>query len=332
LWEEFGCIWSKRLKVVISENINWIISKYNLKDEQINLISNISPSTIDRILRHHRIKHKKRLYCQTRPGSLLRREIPIIVEVANNINRPGHIQIDLVAHCGNSVSGEFLWTLNATDIFSQWTESQCILNKGEDEVISALNKLISYFPFNIVSINSDNGSEFINWELLRYCKINNILFTRTRPYKKDDNAYIEQKNWTNVRRIIGWDRFEGEKAKKLINDLYSNELSIFLNLFMPSVKLMETKKIGLRYKKIYDSPKTPLKRLIDYNPDNPKLTKYINFKKQTNPFELIKSINNKLEIIWTNKCKSVIKDKNYLRQQEILKNVDKLLKKEIIYG
>ncbi|MCX7648273.1 MAG: hypothetical protein N2Z60_06655 [Elusimicrobiales bacterium] len=122
LWEQFGYIWSKRLKAVISENINWIISKYNLKDEQINLICNISSSSIDRILRHYRIKHKKRLYSQTRPGSLLRREIPIIIEVADNINRPGHIQIDLVAHCGNSVSGEFLWTLNATDIFSQWTQ------------------------------------------------------------------------------------------------------------------------------------------------------------------------------------------------------------------
>jgi hypothetical protein len=332
LWDQFGGIWSKRLKVIIVENIGWIIKKYNLNDYQIKLITGISPSSIDRVVKGHRINNKKRIYCQTRPKSLLRRQIPIIIELADDINKPGHIQIDLIAHCGNSLSGEFLWTLNATDIYSQWTESYCVLNKSEYEVLNALNNIISRLPFSVLSINSDNGSEFINWELLRYCKSNNIQFTRTRPYKKDDNAYIEQKNWSNVRKIIGWDRYEGIKSQDLLNNLYSNNLRLFFNLFMPSVKLIKTQKMGSRYKKIYDMPKTPLSRLYDYNQNNPKIDYYINLKQQINPFDLINEINNKLDDIWASGSKRIIRDKNYLREQERLKEIENLLKKEVIYG
>lgn len=328
LWNEVGCIWAERLKVFITENISWITEKYDLNQTQILLLNKISPSTIDRIVKHQRIRRKKYLFSRTRPGSLLRREIPVIIEVCNDIRKPGHIQIDLVAHCGNSISGEFNWTLNATDIYSQWSESECIVNKSEYEVIDALKNIISRMPFNIISINSDNGSEFINWELLRYCKNNNILFSRTRPYKKDDNAYIEQKNWTNVRKIIGFDRYEGKKAKDLLNDLYRNELRLFLNLFMPSVKRIEIKQEGSKYRRIYDKPKTPINRLIELYPNNPEVKKITELKNKINPFELISEINRKLKIIWDNRCKKVIKDANYLKQKEILENVEKLLKKE----
>jgi len=332
LWEQFGCVWSKRLKVIITENISWIIKKYSLNDYQIKLLNNISPSTVDRILKNQRIRRKKYLFSRTRPGSLLRREIPVIIEVCNDITKPGHIQIDLVAHCGNSISGEFNWTLNATDIYSQWSESECIVNKSEYEVIDALKNIISRMPFNIISINSDNGSEFINWELLRFCKNNNIQFSRTRPYKKDDNAYIEQKNWTNVRKIIGFDRYEGEKAKKNINELYRNELRLFLNLFMPSVKRIEIKQQGSRYRRVYDSPKTPLIRLYEYDRANDKTTNYINLKQQINPFELINQINGKLNEIWKNRSKKVIKDSKDLRNEERMKEIENLLRKEVIYG
>lgn len=332
LWKQFGGIWSKRLKVIIVENIGWIIKKYNLNNYQIKLITGISPSSIDRVVKGHRINNKKRIYCQTRPGSLLRRQIPIIIELADDINKPGHIQIDLIAHCGNSLSGEFLWTLNATDIYSQWTESYCVLNKSEYEVLSALNAILSRLPFKVLSINSDNGSEFINWELLRYCKSNNIQFTRTRPYKKDDNAYIEQKNWSNVRKLIGWDRYEGIKSQDLLNSLYYENLRIFFNLFMPSVKLIKTQKIGSRYKKVYDMPKTPLSRLYAHDKNNANLDNYVKLKQEINPFDLINDINNRLDEIWSNRSKKAIREKNYLREQERLKEIENLLKKEVIYG
>lgn len=332
LWELFGGTWSKRLKVIINENLNWIIKRYNIVDYQVKLITDISPSTIDRLLKTHRINKTKRIYCQTRPGSLLRREIPIIIEVVEDINKPGHIQIDLMAHCGNSLGGVFLWTLNATDIYSQWTESYCILNKSEDEVINALNDIFKRLPFNVLSINSDNGSEFINWELLRFCRTNNIQFTRTRPYKKDDNAYIEQKNWSNVRRVIGWDRYEGIKSQRLLNKLYFENLRIFFNLIMPSTKLVEVEKIGSRYKRRYYIPKTPLTRLYNYDKTNPKITSYLKLKQEINPFELIHHMNTRLDEIWETRSKRVIRDKNYLKTQENLKEIDKLLKKEEIYG
>ena len=141
------------------------------------------------------------------------RKIPVIIEVSNDINQLWHIQMDLVADCVSSIVGDFNWTLNATDIYSQWSESECIANKSEYEVVNAIKNILYRMPFKVISINSDNGSEFINWELLRFCKENQILFSRTRPYKKDDNAYIEQKNWTNVRKVIGWNNMMVRRLK-----------------------------------------------------------------------------------------------------------------------
>ncbi|MCS7232389.1 MAG: transposase family protein [Elusimicrobiota bacterium] len=242
----------------------------------------------------------------------------------------GKMHLDIVAHCGNSASGEFNWTLNATDIYSQWSESVCIVNKSEHEVINAIEEIKRRLPFKIKTINSDNGSEFINWHLLRYCKRENIILTRTRPYKKDDNAYIEQKNWTNVRKLLGWERYEGKEVADLINDLYSNELRLYFNLFMPSVKLIEVKRIGSRIKKIYEEPKTPLQRLSEKYLKDEKIKKLMELKSQLNPFELAKKIEEKLEKIYQKKCKK-IKSPKTQKREEMLNKIKEWLKKEKNY-
>ena len=126
------------------------------------------------------------------------------------------------------------------------------MGKGEYNIRIALDEIINSLPFKVKSIDSDNGSEFINWHLYRYCLDNKIVFTRSRPYKKDDNAHIEQKNWTHVRKLLKWDRYDSQESLNLINDLYRNELRIYINLFMPSVKLIKTQRLGSKLKKIYD--------------------------------------------------------------------------------
>jgi len=232
LWQTTGYPWSLRLKKIISDWFIWIVEKYKLTEEEKTLLLSISPSTIDRMLKEEKIKAKRRIYGKTKPGSLLRREIPIMTEFYD-IDEPGHLEIDLVSHSGGNGLGEFIYSLNVTDIYTGWTESKAVMGKGEYEVKEALDEIINSIPFNLKSIDSDNGSEFINWHLYRYCKDNKIIFTRSRPYKKDDNAHIEQKNWTNVRKLLGWDRYDSDKSLNLINDLYRNELSLlFMKLLL----------------------------------------------------------------------------------------------------
>ena len=331
VWERSNYPWSVRLKKIIEDWILWIKEEYDLDDQVIQSILNISPASIDRLLKQDRIAIKKRIYGRTKPSSLIKREIPISTHFDNNIGA-GHIEIDLVAHCGQSAMGEFFYTLNAVDIYSGWDESVCLANKGEDTVKTALADIMRYLPFKVVSIDSDNGSEFINWQLYKYCKLEGINFTRSRPYKKDDNAHIEQKNWTNVRKILGWDRYRSEKSLKLINDLYRNELRLFMNLFMPSVKLIKTQRVGSRIKKYYDRPKTPYQRLIERYPGNEKLIEPGRIREKINPFDLINVINDKLNKIYASRSKNIPESINNLREKRLLAEVEKLLKKEVVHG
>jgi hypothetical protein len=154
-------------------------------------------------------------------------------------------------------------------------------------------------PFDLLGLDSDNGSEFINYHLFRYCQGKSIQFTRSRPYKKDDNAHIEQKNWTHVRKLMGWDRYDSREALQAINDLYQNELRLSMNLYQPSVRLIKTIRVGSRLKRSYDKPRTPLDRLADCKKANPeKVAQLLAQRKRLDPFELSRTVNHKLEGIW----------------------------------
>lgn len=333
LWQTTTYPWSVRLKKIISDWFIWIIEKYKLNEEEKTLLLSISPSTIDRMLKEEKIKVKRRIYGKTKPGSLLKREIPIMTEFYD-IDEPGHLEIDLVSHSGNNALGEFIYSLNVTDVYTGWCESKAVMGKGEYEVRNALYEIINSIPFNLKSIDSDNGSEFINWHLYRYCKDNKIIFTRSRPYKKDDNAHIEQKNWTNVRKLLGWDRYDSDKSLNLINDLYRNELRIYLNLFMPSVKLIKTQRIGSKLKKVYEMPKTAFERLKEFNANDKKIKEIEGIRNKLNPFILSEIINKKLEKIWASanrKVKSVISQRE-TRDREIIESIEKLLRKEVNLG
>ena len=206
-----------------------------------------------RITRHKNLKQRT-LISTTKPGYLLKKEIPIQT-ISWNQNKPGFCEIDLVAHCGGSLLGDFIYTLQFVDLKTTWSERNAVMGKSQTRVFKGIKKVKKQLPFPLLGIDSDNGSEFINWHLFNYCKEEKILFTRSRPYMKKDNAHIEQKNWTAVRKILGYDRFDREEHLKLINDLYDNELRLFINFFQPTMKLKKKTRIGSKYKREYDHAK-----------------------------------------------------------------------------
>ncbi len=209
---------------------------------------------------------------------------------------PGFTEIDLVSHSGNCASGDYCYSLNLTDIHTGWTETRAVLGKGQEGVRQALEEIRQALPFPLRGIDSDNGSEFINDHLYRYCRSRAIQFTRGRPYKKDDNAHIEQKNWTHVRRLLGYLRYDSPAAREAINDLYRHELCLFQNLYMPSVKLQKKVRIGSRLRRVYEPPQTPFQRVCAHRRRIRNGSLNSNVLRQTlDPFQLSATIQAKLE-------------------------------------
>src|SRR5262249_39583495 len=214
---------------------------------------------MDRRLAPRRRQLTTRMYGRTKPGPLLKHHIPLKVD-RWEVSTPGFTEIDLVAHCGHSGEGEFVHTLNVTDIHTTWVESAAVLGKSQHAVQTALEEGRQALPFRLRVIDSDNGSEFINQHLWDYCQFQEIQFTRGRPYKKDDNAHIEQKNWTHVRKLLGYVRYDTPVAQAAIHALYRGDLRLLQNLFLPSVKLLGKTRVGARVRRRYEPPQTPLDR------------------------------------------------------------------------
>jgi hypothetical protein len=298
IWEAAGYPCSVRLKALLPLWLPWAIKRMALTAQVQKQLLMISPPTIDRRLKGKRGELKKRLYGRTKPGTLLKHHIPIKTD-SWDVKSPGFTEIDLVSHSGNSASGEFLHSLNVTDIHSTWVESRAVMGKSQIGVLNAMQDIERALPFKVLGIDSDNGSEFINYHLKTFCDQNHIQFTRGRPYKKDDNAHIEQKNYTHVRKILGYLRYDSGPAQKAVNELYQNELRIFQNLFLPAMKLSKKTRVGSKLKRHYDKPQTPLERLLKCPQADPiKVQQLKQLRDQTDPFELAKRIEQKLERIY----------------------------------
>ena len=255
---------SKRLKPYLAEFVEKLESckRLELDDETKTLLLSMSAATIDRCLKKARLMKAPKGHSGTKPGTLLKNQIPIKVYTPWDDEKPGFIEIDLVAHCGDNTSGQYLHTLTATDVATGWTEMIAIANKTQIATFEGLKMLQKRFPFPILGIDSDNGAEFINALLYSYCKNNQISFTRCRAYKKNDQAHVEQKNWSKVRTNVGYDRFTTEEEQTLLNDLYFI-LHYLENLFRPVMKLVEKQRIGARVKKVYDLTRSPYRRVIE---------------------------------------------------------------------
>ena len=253
----------KLLAPVLRQWLPYYESRYEkLPSRQRKLVTQISPATLDRLLEEARARHPGRGRCGTKPGSLLKTQIPIRTGTWD-LTKPGFLEADSVAHCGGSLAGDFIWSLTYTDIFSAWTEGRAVWNKGAAGVVAATEDVERDLPFELLGLDSDNGSEFLNHHLWDYLakRKKPVEFTRSRPYHKNDNAHVEQKNWMWPRQLLGYVRLEDQRVVELISSLYKELWGPLHNFFIPCLKLKEKWREGSHWKKRYELPQTAYERL-----------------------------------------------------------------------
>jgi hypothetical protein len=297
LWIASNLACGKRLKVMIPL---WLpFDDTGIAQTNRKLLLAISAASIDRLLAPLRSRYTKKGLATTKPGSLLKKHIPIKTNQWDE-RVPGFIEADTVAHCGTSMAGMFVFTLNTVDIATGWTEQRALWGKGEQGVLDALKSIEAALPFSLKGFDCDNGSEFMNWTILKHFQDRKrpVHYTRSREYQKNDNAHIEGKNWTHIRQYLGYDRFEDQRMVALMNNLYSSEWRLLFNFFLPSVKLLAKERIKSKTIKHFDAPKTPFQRLLESNAvsQNTKDELQI-FLESLNPFSLHKIMSKKISII-----------------------------------
>lgn len=298
IWKASLYPWSVRLKALLPLWLVWILRRWKLTSQEQRQLLAMSPATIDRRLKPYKERLGRKLYGKTKPGRWIKQGIPIHTEW-HGVMEPGWEEVDTVSHSGPSAQGMFAYTANQTDLLSGWVESRAILGKGAVEVKAAMEEMLQAVPFEELGIDSDNGEEYINYHLERWCKDHGLKRFRSRPNKKDDQAHIEQKNGTHVRRLIGWHRYDTQAAVDALNDLYRNERSWLMNLFLPSVRLEKKIRRGSRIKRIYDDAKTPLDRLVESKKGiAAKVEAFQQLRRRLDPFELSQALDKKLETVW----------------------------------
>jgi hypothetical protein len=272
-----------------------------IPEEIARKLVKISPAQIDRLLRPIRAHYPARRRRGTRPGSLVAQQIPIRTD-NDDVSEPGFFEVDTVAHGGASTEGDFVWSVVFTDLVTTWTEARATWNRTAAGVQENVAEFEQNLPFPLLGFDSDNGGEFINYGLRAFlCERHKpVHFTRSRAYKKNDNAHVEQKNWTNVRQLLGYERLDCPAVAPLLNDLYRNEWRQFQNFFCPSFKLESKKRIGGQVKKKYGQPQTPYARVLacDNVSEQSKAGLRPEFARM-NPFELKRQIERKLKQIFT---------------------------------
>ena len=294
IWEEAGYLCAGRLKAALPIWLPWVRQRRPVSPAMERELLTISARQIDRRLQARKHRLKRRLYGTTRPGTLLKHLVPLKTDHWD-VTQPGYLEIDLVSHSGASAAGEFLHTLDAVDIHTGWVERQAVRGKGQHGILQALTTIAQQLPFTLRGLDSDNGSEFINSHLVAFCARRRIQFTRSRPYKKDDNAHVEQKNWTHVRKLVGWDRYDTMEAQQALNVLYA-ELRLFQNLFQPSMKLLRKERRGSRLLRRYDAPQTPWERVqACADVDAAKVAALERRFRRTDPFVLAQHIGQHLD-------------------------------------
>lgn len=299
IWYAANQICSKRLVPFIPTLVHKLesLGHLSLSPEVKASLLKVSAATVDRLLKRERLK-KGGALPTTRQGNLLKKHIQVKTFTLWDETKPGFLEVDCVSHCGGNTEGSFLHTLVLTDIASTWTECLPLLRKCQGDVIAALQVVRSLLPFPLRGIDSDNGTEFINYKLLNFCESNKITFTRSRAYRKNDQAHVEEKNGSIVRKLIGYDRYEGLHAWKALGKLYA-VLRLYLNFFQPSMKLVSKERQGSKLRKKYDQAQTPYQRLLTSlyisEEDREKLKKRY---QKLDPIKLLKEIESLQHQFW----------------------------------
>lgn len=292
LWRAMNRMCSKKMVVAIPL---WLEYYYGITPEERRLLLRVSSSTIDRILSKHREESRRGL-SSTEP-SMIKNKIPLKLLEDSDLP-PGFVEADTVAHCGTSLAGEFINTLTVTDICSSWTENRAVWKKESATVLKAISSIEEALPFKVIGFATDNGNEFLNHDLHSYFfnRKNRVEFVRRRPYKKNDNAHVEQKNWTHVRELFGYDRFDAESQVEFMNDIYKRLWNPLWNYFTPVMKLKSKTRVGGKVIKVHDKPTTPYLRLLASNTlTEEQASKLQSEFKKLNPFELKRELDEKLK-------------------------------------
>lgn len=297
LWMATDQMCSKKLVAAIPLWMPFYEAECEGLDSEVRTkLLSLSAATCDRLLAPSRARFKQKGLCTTRPGRLLRNVIPIRPDKAT-MDRPGFIEADTVAHCGNSLEGQFAYSVTYTDIRSGWTDNRAVWGRGAAGVVEQTRAMEASLPFPIIAFWSDNGTEFLNEHLWRYFahRTHPIRFARSRPYKKDDNAHVEQKNWTHVRQLFGYDRIHRAELIPLMNDIYTL-WRLYQNHFSPARRLQSKTRINSRWVKKYDQPKTPYQRLLDSHHISKQAKRTLRtVHEPLNPFHLKKEMEIKLK-------------------------------------
>jgi hypothetical protein len=300
VWEASDRLCSKRLQPFIPELIQ-VMGRCGERPVTAEIEAELcwmSASTIDRRLRPWKQTGGRRRLSTTTPGKLLRSAIPIRTFADWRENRPGFIEADLVAHCGERLEGFYLNNLTAVDVATGWSEFMGVYGKTQQRVGTAVHHVRQRLPFPLLGLDSDNGSEFINQDLAAWCQRESITFTRSRPYKKNDNCYVEQKNGSVVRRVIGRDRYSSKQALEALNRTYGL-LHWYVNFLQPVMKLVSKTRRGAKVHRVYDKAQTPYQRLLNSGVlTKDKEAELYGVYAGLNPVRLLKQINDSLEYLW----------------------------------
>jgi hypothetical protein len=300
IWEASDRLCSKRLQPFLPEMVKVLRQhgEQHIDAYQEGSLCRMSPATIDRLLRPYRKLGGRRPVGTTRPGSLLKSSIPIRTFTDWEENKPGFLEVDLVAHCGECADGFYLNTLCAVDVASGWSECLPVWGKGQVRVRSAVHRMRQRLPLALLGVDSDNGSEFINQCFYTYCRKESITFTRSRAYKKNDSCHVEQKNGNVVRRLVGHDRYTSRAAFECLDRLY-HTVRLYVNFFQPTMKLQDKTRHGAKVYKVYDTAQTPYQRLLQSGVlSETKQAELAATYHRLNPVLLLKQINGNLEQLW----------------------------------
>ena len=263
IWAVSNFLCGKRLQPFLPKLINTLkrFNEITISDRQEQLLLRISAATIDRMLAPARKGLNPKGRATTKPGTLLKRSIAVRTFADWDDAEPGFVEVDLVAHCGSATAGEYVNTLDMTDVASGWTVCEAFMGRSEKFCVAAIEQARRELPFKLLGLDSDNDAPFINSHLKRYCERNQIKFTRSRPNKKNDQCHVEQKNWDVVRKMIGYARFDTYEQMARLNGIY-NTLGLYHNYFQPSRKLVSKHREGAKVTKTYDTAQTPCERLL----------------------------------------------------------------------
>jgi hypothetical protein len=299
IWLAAEQMCSKRLKAALPLWLPFYEQEHGPLVEPVRKkLLQISAASIDRLLKKERARYRGKGLCGTRPGGLLKHQIPIRTD-NDDVDRPGFLEADTVAHCGNSLAGDFIWSITFTDIFCQWTENRATWNKGAEGVLGQVKDVEANLPFELLGFDVDNGSEFLCFHLWRYLldRPRPVPLTRSRPYRKNDQAHVEQKNWTHVRQLLGYQRLEQPELVPLINELYRT-WGLLHNFFCPNLKLLSKTRKGAKTIRKYSPPQTPYQRLLESKHlSQEQKQKLQNRFQQLNPLQLKREIEQKLKLV-----------------------------------